>query len=67
MLKAAIVNVTDIFLLGTAGVKGDPEDFLFSDPGAGPVRGERPELFHFYAVNAINGQPLGDASTAGTR
>ncbi|HNW43786.1 MAG TPA: MG2 domain-containing protein [Elusimicrobiales bacterium] len=61
LLSAAVVNVTDIFLLGTSGVKGDPENFVFSDPGAGPVRTERPELFHFYAVNALTGRPLGDA------
>ncbi|MCX5790811.1 MAG: MG2 domain-containing protein [Elusimicrobia bacterium] len=62
MLRAAVVNVTDIFLLGTSGLKGDPEAFIFSDPGAGPLRSERPELFHFYAVNALSGQPLGDAA-----
>ncbi|HBA60692.1 MAG TPA: hypothetical protein DCZ92_07710, partial [Elusimicrobia bacterium] len=61
LIKAAIVNVTDIFLLGTAGIRGDPEDFLFTAAEAARPRSERPELFHFYAVNALSGLPLGDA------
>ncbi|OGS10641.1 MAG: hypothetical protein A2285_07795, partial [Elusimicrobia bacterium RIFOXYA12_FULL_57_11] len=61
LMKAAIVNVTDILLLGTTGLKGDPEEFLFSGQGAGIVGTKTAELFNFYALNALTGQPLGDA------
>ncbi|MDO8804639.1 MAG: MG2 domain-containing protein [Elusimicrobiota bacterium] len=56
LLKAVTVNITDIFLLGTAGIKGDPEDFLY-DPAA-PARQASSEVFRLYAVNALNGRPL---------
>jgi uncharacterized protein YfaS (alpha-2-macroglobulin family) len=59
LMKAVAVNITDIFLLGTAGVAGDPEDFVYEP--AEPHR-ERPgELFRFYAVNALTGRPLAGA------
>lgn len=56
LLKAVTLNITDIFLLGTAGVKGDPEAFLY-DPAA-PARQISSDVFRLYAVNALTGKPL---------
>ncbi|PIU19211.1 MAG: hypothetical protein COT18_08685, partial [Elusimicrobia bacterium CG08_land_8_20_14_0_20_59_10] len=61
ILKAAVVNVTDIFLLGTAGIKGDPEEYILAPGEAALPRQAQPEMFHFYAVNALSGLPLGGA------
>ena len=58
LLRAVTVNITDIFLLGTSGIKGDPEDFLY-DP-ARPGRQVNADIFHLYAVNALTGQPVKD-------
>ncbi|OGR53151.1 MAG: hypothetical protein A2049_05390 [Elusimicrobia bacterium GWA2_62_23] len=63
LLRAAVANITDVFLLGTAGLAGDPENFLY-DPLA-PNRKAEGELFRLYAVNALSGRPLpGAAITA---
>lgn len=59
LLKGVTLNITDIFLLGTAGIKGDPEGFLY-DPAA-PGRTASSEVFRLYAVNALTGKPLPDA------
>ncbi|HCC48367.1 MAG TPA: hypothetical protein DEQ38_09685 [Elusimicrobia bacterium] len=56
LMKAVTVNITDIFLLGTSGIKGDPEDFLY-DPAA-PARQASSDIFRLYAVNALNGKAL---------
>ncbi|MBI4352158.1 MAG: hypothetical protein HY550_12045 [Elusimicrobia bacterium] len=56
LLKAVTLNITDIFLLGTAGVNGDPEAFLY-DPAA-PGRQASTDVFRLYAVNALTGRPL---------
>ncbi|MBI4803058.1 MAG: hypothetical protein HY796_11095 [Elusimicrobia bacterium] len=60
LMRAVTVNITDIFLLGTAGVKGDPENFIY-DP-ARPGRVENAEVFHLYGVNALTGRPIGDGN-----
>ena len=59
LLKGVTLNITDIFLLGTSGIKGDPEGFLY-DPAA-PARTASSEVFRLYAVNALTGKPLPDA------
>ena len=59
LMRAVTVNITDIFLLGTSGVTGDPEDFLY-DP-AQPARQADADVFNLYAVNALTGRPLDDA------
>ena len=59
LMRAVTVNITDVFLLGTSGVTGDPEDFLF-DPAL-PSRTATADVFNFYAVNALTGAPMGDA------
>ena len=59
LLRAVTVNITDIFLLGTSGVSGDPEGFLY-DP-AQPARRTEADIFNLYAVNALTGLPVGDA------
>lgn len=59
LLKGVTLNITDIFLLGTAGIKGDPESFLY-DPAA-PARTASSEIFRLYAVNALTGKPVADA------
>ena len=59
LLKAVTLNITDIFLLGTSGIKGDPEDFLY-DPAA-PSRQVSSDMFRLYAVNALTGRPLAGA------
>lgn len=59
LMKAVTLNITDIFLLGTGGIAGDPEAFLF-DP-ANPSRQSGGDLFRLYAVNALTGQPLAGA------
>ncbi|HAH33089.1 MAG TPA: hypothetical protein DCL44_12325 [Elusimicrobia bacterium] len=58
LIKAVTVNITDMFLLGTSGIKGDPENFVY-DP-ARPGREENADVFHFYAVNALSGMPVQD-------
>ncbi|MDP2866411.1 MAG: MG2 domain-containing protein, partial [Elusimicrobiota bacterium] len=59
LLKGVTLNITDIFLLGTSGIKGDPEGFLY-DPAA-PARTASSEVFRLYAVNALTGKPVPDA------
>lgn len=59
LIKAVSLNITDIFLLGTGGVSGDPEDFLY-DP-ANPARQAGGDIFRLYAVNALTGKPLAGA------
>lgn len=59
LMKAVTLNITDIFLLGTGGIAGDPEAFLY-DP-ANPSRQAGGDLFRLYAVNALSGQPLAGA------
>jgi hypothetical protein len=59
LMKAVTVNITDIFLLGTAGVSGDPENFLY-DP-RDPSRTLSADLFRFYSVDAVTGRPLAGA------
>jgi uncharacterized protein YfaS (alpha-2-macroglobulin family) len=54
LLSAAIVNVTELFLITSAGAQGPERDFIF-DP-AGPARRAAPAL-HFYTVNALDGRP----------
>lgn len=56
LIKGGVLNVTDVFLLGTTGAEGDPEDLLF-DPAA-PDRKVTSDVFRFYAVNALTGKPL---------
>ncbi len=60
LIKAALTDVTDVFLLGTSGASGDPEAFLY-DPAA-PGRPVRSDAFRFYAVNALDGRPLAGAA-----
>ncbi len=59
LIKAAILNITDVFLLGTTGFGGDPENFLF-DPAA-PGRGVAADALRLYAVNALDGKALAGA------
>ncbi len=59
LMKAVTLNITDIFLLGTGGIAGDPEAYLY-DP-ANPGRETSSDLFRLYAVNALTGQPLAAA------
>ncbi|MCM2267284.1 MAG: MG2 domain-containing protein [Elusimicrobiales bacterium] len=59
LIRAVTVNITDIFLLGTAGLAGDPEEFIYEP--ADPRRTTDRELFRLYAVNALTGRPLADA------
>jgi uncharacterized protein YfaS (alpha-2-macroglobulin family) len=59
LMRAAAVNITDVLLMGTAGLTGDPEDFLY-DP-ARPGRQAGGDLFRLYAVDAVSGRPLADA------
>jgi len=59
LMKAVTVNITDIFLLGTSGLAGDPEDFLYNP--AEPSRQSGGDLFRLYAVNALTGRPLAGA------
>jgi len=56
---AALVNVTDLFLIGSAGMRGDPENFLFSP--AKPSREETVDVFRLYAINAVTGRPVQNA------
>lgn len=60
LIRGLPLNITDVFLLGTSGPSGDPEDFLY-DP-AEPARRKSAELFRLYAVNAVTGRPLGGAA-----
>lgn len=60
LMSAAAVNITDVMLLGTAGISGDPEDFLY-DP-ARPGRQSGGDLFRLYAVDAASGRPLAGAA-----
>ena len=59
LLKAVLLNITDLFLLGTPGVSGDPEAYIF-DPAA-PGRTVRADAFRLYAVNALTGRPAAGA------
>lgn len=59
LIRGVTVNITDIFLLGTGGVAGDPEDFLYDE--AAPGRRVKSDLFRLYAVNALTGKPLAGA------
>lgn len=59
LISAVIVNVTELFLIGSAGPKGPESDFVF-DP-AGP-RERTVAGFHLYALDARTGAPAGGAS-----
>ena len=59
LLSAASVNITDVLLMGTAGLAGDPEAFLY-DPAL-PARQSGGDLFRLYAVDAVSGRPLAGA------
>ncbi len=54
LISAVFVNVTELFLLGSAGPKGPERDFIF-DP-AGP-RERTVAGFHLYALDARTGAP----------
>jgi len=54
LLSAAIVNVTELFLIAGSGVQGPERNFVFAP--AGPAERTVP-AFHFYTVNALNGRP----------
>ncbi|MBI4676615.1 MAG: hypothetical protein HY748_03445 [Elusimicrobia bacterium] len=54
MVSAAIVNVTDLFLVATTGPKGPESDFIF-DPASSPTR--KTAGFHLYAMDAVSGRP----------
>ena len=62
IMRGALVNITDIFIVGSIGVAGDPEDFLF-DP-ANPSRVVDAQVMCWYGVNAVTGAPLKDAHLA---
>jgi len=53
LLSAAILNVTELFLITSAGAQGPERDFIF-DP-AGPNQRTTP-VVHFYTVNAVDGR-----------
>ncbi|MDD5628461.1 MAG: MG2 domain-containing protein, partial [Elusimicrobia bacterium] len=55
LLSAAVVNVTRLFLIASAGAQGPERDFIF-DP-AGPAARAVPVL-HFYTVDALDGRPV---------
>ena len=59
LLSAASVNITDVLLMGTAGLTGDPEAFLYDS--AQPARQSGGDLFRLYAVDALSGRPLAGA------
>ncbi|MBI5209336.1 MAG: hypothetical protein HY927_05110 [Elusimicrobia bacterium] len=54
MLAATVVNVTELFLIATAGPQAPDRDLVF-DP-AGPAEREVPG-FHLYAMDAVSGRP----------
>ncbi len=60
LMSAAAVNITDVMLLGTSGLSGDPESFLY-DPAL-PGRQSGGDLFRLYAVDAVSGRPLAGAA-----
>jgi uncharacterized protein YfaS (alpha-2-macroglobulin family) len=59
LIRGVTVNITDIFLLGTPGLAGDPEAFLYDH--ANPARQVKADVFRLYAVNALTGKPLAGA------
>ncbi len=59
LMRAVVLNITDVFLLGTDGMSGDPEDFLY-DP-ARPRRSASGDIFRFYAADALTGKALAGA------
>jgi uncharacterized protein YfaS (alpha-2-macroglobulin family) len=64
LLSAAIVNVTELFLITSVGARGPESGFVF-DP-AGPERRAAP-VFHFYTVDALTGRPAAASLDAFTR
>ncbi|OGR75380.1 MAG: hypothetical protein A2X32_12730 [Elusimicrobia bacterium GWC2_64_44] len=60
LIRGVTVNITDVFLLGTSGIAGDPEAFLYDN--AAPARQVKADVFRLYAVNALTGKPLAGAS-----
>jgi len=54
LISAVFVNVTELFLLGSAGPKGPERDFIFdpAEPRERTVAG-----FHLYALDARTGAP----------
>jgi uncharacterized protein YfaS (alpha-2-macroglobulin family) len=55
LLSAAIVNVTELFLIASAGAQGPERDFIF-DP-AGAAERTAPVL-HLYTIGAMDGRPV---------
>ncbi|MFH1620394.1 MAG: alpha-2-macroglobulin family protein [bacterium] len=67
LLRAAITDVTSLFLVGTAGLSGTEREFTPDPDSDQPLpalhsfRTVRAEGFHLYAVNALTGLPVPDA------
>jgi uncharacterized protein YfaS (alpha-2-macroglobulin family) len=60
LIQGTLVNVTDILVFASAGLAGNPEDFLF-DP-ENPGRKAQSEVMRWYGVNALTGLPLDNAT-----
>lgn len=55
LMRAGVLNVTDIMLMATGAPGGDPEDFLAAPDGARKVT---TAMFHLYALDGASGRPL---------
>lgn len=55
LVSAAFLNVTDLFLVVSAGPQGTERDFLFDPHEPHAVR--RVPGFHLYGIDALNGEP----------
>ena len=54
LLNAVFLNVTDLFLIASAGVQGPERYFLFEP--SGPSSRQAP-ILHFYTLNGLTGKP----------
>ncbi|MFA6583442.1 MAG: alpha-2-macroglobulin family protein [Elusimicrobiaceae bacterium] len=59
LVSAALLNITDLVLVGSSGIEGKPSDFTRVPGENGKT--VNADVFRFYFLNAVTGEPLGNA------
>jgi len=55
IIQGTILNITELALIGSSGINGNPADFIF-DP-LNPSKNIMTNIFHLYTINPITGLP----------
>ncbi|MDD4004418.1 MAG: MG2 domain-containing protein [Elusimicrobiaceae bacterium] len=57
LVSGALVNVTELVLIGAEGIKGNPSDYVVEPDKLSAPRTLQPDIVHFYALNGLTGRP----------